>query len=126
MKKYGLLTCFLIIIFQNVFAIDVSKYRFHIMPETSYYGGIQSMAKDSLGRMWYTGPDALFMYDGNNFYQLNDIVFSIKPKVKWGFGSVVRDKKGNLFDLTYQGEHHDVEKSIFWIVNKRWWIISHY
>lgn len=103
MKKYGLLACFLILLFQSVFAIDVSKYRFHIMPETSYYGGIQSMAKDSLGRMWYTGPDALFMYDGNNFYQLNDIVFSIKPKVKWGFGSVVRDKKGNLFLSTGHG-----------------------
>lgn len=103
MKKYGLLACFLILLCKSVFAIDVSKYRFHIMPETSYYGGIQSMAKDSLGRMWYTGPDALFMYDGNNFYQLNDIVFSIKPKVKWGFGSVIRDKKGNLFLSTGHG-----------------------
>jgi len=103
MKKYGLLACFLILLLQSAFAIDVSKYRFHIMPETSYYGGIQSMAKDSLGRMWYTGPDALFMYDGNSFYQLNDIVFSIKPKVKWGFGSVIRDKKGNLFLSTGHG-----------------------
>jgi len=86
MKKYGLIAFFLIFLLQNVLAIDISKYRFHTMPETSYYGGIQSIAKDSLGRMWYTGPDALFMYDGNSFYQLNDIVFAIQPKVKWGYG----------------------------------------
>jgi len=103
MKKYGLIAFFLIFLLQNVLAIDISKYRFHTMPETSYYGGIQSIAKDSLGRMWYTGPDALFMYDGNSFYQLNDIVFAIQPKVKWGYGSLIRDKKGNLFLGTGHG-----------------------
>lgn len=97
MKKYVLVACLITLLFQSVFAIDISKYRFHIMPETSYYGGIQSIAKDSLGRMWYTGPDALFMYDGNSFYQLDDVVFAIKPKGKWGYGSIVRDKTGNLF-----------------------------
>ncbi|MFN0256942.1 hybrid sensor histidine kinase/response regulator transcription factor [Pedobacter ureilyticus] len=103
MKKYVLVAFLATLLFQSVFAIDISKYRFHVMPETSYYGGIQSIAKDSLGRMWYTGPDALFMYDGNSFYQLNDIVFAIQPKVKWGYGSVVRDKKGNLFLSTGHG-----------------------
>ena len=73
MKKYTLVACLITLLFQSVSAIDISKYRFHIMPETSYYGGIQSIAKDSLGRMWYTGPDALFMYDGNTFYQLNEV-----------------------------------------------------
>lgn len=33
----------------------------------------------------------------------------------WVFHTVWQDKKGNLFDITYQGELHDVEKSIFWI-----------
>ncbi|WP_199117502.1 hybrid sensor histidine kinase/response regulator transcription factor [Pedobacter sp. ASV28] len=103
MKKYVLVACFITLLFHSVFDIDISKYRFHVMPETSYYGGIQSIAKDSLGRMWYTGPDALFMYDGNSFYQLNDIVFAIQPKVKWGYGSVIRDKKGNLFLGTGHG-----------------------
>ncbi|WAC39561.1 two-component regulator propeller domain-containing protein [Pedobacter sp. SL55] len=97
MKKYVLVACLITLLFQSVYAIDISKYRFHIMPETSYYGGIQSIAKDSLGRMWYTGPDALFMYDGNSFYQLDDVVFAIKPKGKWGYGSIVIDKTGNLF-----------------------------
>jgi len=87
------------------------------MPETSYYGGIQSIAKDSLGRMWYTGPDALFMYDGNSFYQLNDIVFAIQPTVKWGYGSIIRDKKGNLFLGTGHGLlKFDYEKFSFDLV----------
>jgi len=103
MKKYILFACFFTLLFQSVFAIDISKYRFHVMPETSYYGGIQSIAKDSLGRIWYTGPDALFMYDGSSFYQLNDIVFAIQPKLKWGYGSVIRDKKGSLFVSTGHG-----------------------
>src|SRR5690606_8359149 len=97
MKKFGLLICVIAFFWQYVLAIDVSRYRFHLMPETSYYGGIQSIAKDSLGRIWYTGPDALFMYDGNSFYQLNDIISAIKPKHKWGYGSLIRDRKGNLF-----------------------------
>lgn len=103
MKKYILVVGLITLLFQHIFGIDIATYRFHTMPETSYYGGIQSIAKDSLGRMWYTGPDALFMYDGNNFYQLNDIVFAIQPKVKWGYGALVRDKKGNLFLGTGHG-----------------------
>lgn len=103
MKKYGLFIFLITFLFQDVFAIDISKYRFHIMPETSYYGGIQSIAKDSLGRMWYTGPDALFMYDGNSFYQLNDLVVALQPKLKWNYGSVIRDKKGNIFLETGHG-----------------------
>ena len=87
------------------------------MPETSYYGGIQSIAKDSLGRIWYTGPDALFMYDGNSFYQLNDIVSAIKPAQKWGYGSLIRDKKGNLFLASGQGLlKFDYERFSFHVV----------
>ena len=33
----------------------------------------------------------------------------------WVFHTVWQDKKGNLIDITSQGELHDVEKSIFWI-----------
>ncbi|MEJ5961541.1 hybrid sensor histidine kinase/response regulator transcription factor [Pedobacter immunditicola] len=117
MKKFSLIAIFVVIFLQGVFAIDISKYRFHVMPETSYYGGIQSIAKDSLGRMWYTGPDALFMYDGNSFYQLNDIVFAIQPKLKWGYGSLIRDKKGNLFLGTGHGLlKFDYEKFSFKLV----------
>lgn len=80
--------------------MDTSRYRFHVMPETSYYGGIQSIAKDSLGRIWYTGTDAIFMYDGNSFHQLNELVSSLKPTVRWGYGSLISTRKGDLFLYT--------------------------
>lgn len=97
MEKNCLATIFFILAFRMLYAIDASAYRFHVMPETSYYGGIQSICKDSLGRIWYTGPDALFMYDGNRFHQLNELVSNISPKVKWGYGNLLTDKSGQLY-----------------------------
>lgn len=102
-KFIFLFFCFCSLLFKSAFAIDISRYRFHLMPETSYYGGIQSITKDSLGRIWYTGPDAVFMYDGNKFYQLNDLVSASNPKVKWAFGTLITDKKGRLFLATNHG-----------------------
>jgi signal transduction histidine kinase/ligand-binding sensor domain-containing protein/DNA-binding response OmpR family regulator len=102
-KLIFLFSCSCILLLQSVFAIDISRYRFHVMPETSYYGGIQSITKDSLGRIWYTGPDAVFMYDGNGFYQLNDLVSVSNPKVKWAFGTLVTDREGRLFVATNHG-----------------------
>jgi len=98
-----LLFCCCAFLLQSAAAIDISRYRFHVMPETSYYGGIQSITKDSLGRIWYTGPDAVFMYDGNSFYQLNELASKSNPKVKWAYGSLVTDKKGGLFLATNHG-----------------------
>ena len=95
--------CFCILLFNSALAIDISRYRFHVMPETSYYGGIQSITKDGLGRIWYTGPDAVFMYDGNSFYQLNEIVSASNPKIKWAYGTLITDKKGRLFLATNHG-----------------------
>ena len=37
-----------------LWAIDSRNYRFHQMSETSYYGGINSVAKDSIGRVWFS------------------------------------------------------------------------
>lgn len=87
----------------KVTAIDFSQYRFHVMPETSYYGGIQSIAKDSLGRIWYTGPDAIFVYDGNSFRQLNELVSITEPASKWRFGMLLKDKVGRFFLTTNHG-----------------------
>ncbi len=100
MRKYSLLFCFFIFFLQGVFAMDTSRYRFHVMPETSYYGGIQSIAKDSLGRIWYTGTDAIFMYDGNSFHQLNELVSVLNPSVRWGYGSLIASREGELFLFT--------------------------
>ncbi|WP_211660288.1 hybrid sensor histidine kinase/response regulator transcription factor [Pedobacter nototheniae] len=92
-----------ILLIKGAFALDISRYRFHLMPDNPYYGGIQSITKDSLGRIWYTGPDAVFMYDGNSFYQLNDIVSASNPKVKWAYGTIITDKGGRLFLATNHG-----------------------
>jgi len=98
-----LLFCCCILAFQGAFAIDISRYRFHVMSDTYYYGGIQSITKDKLGRIWYTGPDAIFMYDGNNSYQLNELVSASQPKLKWGYGTIITDKAGRLFLATNHG-----------------------
>lgn len=104
MRKSGFLfVCFVTLFYSHVFGLDISRYRFHIMPETSYYGGIQSITKDKLGRIWYTGPDAVFMYDGNSFYQLNDLASASNPKVKWAYGTLITDKAGALYLATNHG-----------------------
>ena len=53
------------------------------MPETSYYGGIHSIAKDSVGRMWFSGYDALFMYNGTSFVRMTDLVTNLLPNSYW-------------------------------------------
>ncbi|PWG81145.1 hybrid sensor histidine kinase/response regulator [Pararcticibacter amylolyticus] len=73
------------------------------MPETSYYGGIHSITKDSIGRIWFSGYDALFMYNGNSFIQMNDLVTSHSPGVYWAYGQVITDKSKRLYVATNQG-----------------------
>ncbi len=98
-----LLSIIAIAFFQEAYAIDSTHYRFRVMPETSYYGGIQSIAKDSLGRIWYTGPDAVFVYDGSSFYQLNELASASEPGSKWRFGTLLQDNEGRLFLTTNHG-----------------------
>lgn len=85
------------------FALNISDYRFHTMPETSYYGGIHSITKDSIGRIWFSGYDALFVYNGNSFEQMNDLVTSILPSSYWAYGQVITDKSKRLYVGTNQG-----------------------
>ena len=54
--------------------------RFHAMPETSYYGGIHSIAKDSLGRIWFSGFDAIYMYNGVSFTLMNEYITRQAPE----------------------------------------------
>lgn len=68
---------------------NVRDYRFHSMPETTYYGGIHSIAKDSVGRIWFSGYDALFMYNGSSFERMNEGVSSLSPSSYWMYGQVV-------------------------------------
>ena len=67
-------------------ALNIPDYRFHTMPETSYYGGIHSIAKDSVGRMWFSGYDALFMYNGTSFVRMTDLVTNLLPNSYWSYG----------------------------------------
>lgn len=83
-------------------AFEATDYRFHTMPETSYYGGIHSIAKDSVGRMWFSGYDALFMYNGSAFVRMNDLVADLAPSSYLSYGQVVTDKEQRL----YVGTNH--------------------
>lgn len=85
------------------FAFNLSDYRFHTMPETSYYGGIHSIAKDSIGRIWFSGYDALFMYNGKSFVQMNELVTSHSPGYYWTYGQVITDSSGKLYVATNHG-----------------------
>ena len=68
MKRLALLSlCAFVATSISLDALNLSDYRFHSMPETSYYGGVHSIAKDSVGRIWFTGSDAVYMYDGISF-----------------------------------------------------------
>ena len=73
------------------------------MPETSYYGGIHSIVKDSIGRIWFSGYDALFVYNGNSFIQMNDLVTKLLPDTYWAYGQVVTDSAKKLYVATNQG-----------------------
>lgn len=79
---------------------EFPEYRFHTMSETSYYGGIHSIAKDSTGRMWFSGFDALFMYDGTDFIRMDGKVSVIAPDENWSYGKIAVDGDGNLFVAT--------------------------
>ncbi|RAV31021.1 hybrid sensor histidine kinase/response regulator transcription factor [Sinomicrobium soli] len=76
------------------------------MKETSYYGGIHSITKDSIGRIWFSGYDALFVYDGNSFVQMNDLVTCHSPMSHWTYGQVITDKSGQLYVATNHGLLH--------------------
>ena len=69
---------------------NLSDYRFHSLPETSYYGGVHSIAKDSIGRIWFSGSDAVYLYDGIAFNRCNEKLISDAPDAYWTFLQVVK------------------------------------
>ncbi|MFV0390437.1 MAG: response regulator [Paludibacteraceae bacterium] len=73
------------------------------MPETAYYGGIHSIVKDSIGRIWFSGYDALFAYNGNSFTQMNDLVTKLLPNSYWSYGQVITDSSKRLYVGTNHG-----------------------
>lgn len=95
-----------------------AELRFHAMPETSYYGGIHSIAKDSLGRIWFSGFDAIYMYNGDSFTRMNEYITRQEPERYWSFGWLVTDKNGVLYAATNHGlqrfdcSHHRFERAL--------------
>ena len=101
--RFVLLLVFFVLCSGTGHAIQLPDYRFYSMPETSYYGGIHSIAKDRIGRIWFSGYDALFVYDGNTYTQMNDLVTCHSPMSYWTYGRVVTDSSGALYVATNRG-----------------------
>ncbi|MDR2627369.1 MAG: hybrid sensor histidine kinase/response regulator, partial [Dysgonamonadaceae bacterium] len=101
-KSIHILFC-LSLFFCDIHSIDLSRYRFHTIPATHYYHGIMGITKDSIGRIWYNGRDALFMYDGNAFNQMDPYLTPLFPRTSWVYKTVFTDKNKRLFVVTNQG-----------------------
>lgn len=84
-------------------SLNVNEYRFHSLPETSYYAGIHSIAKDSIGRIWFSGSDAVYMYDGIAFNRCNDRITGFAPDSWWTFLQIVKAGDGNIYVGTNHG-----------------------
>lgn len=99
-----IVTCFLFFsaVVRGV-GLDLSDYRFYTLPETSYYGGIHSIAKDSIGRLWFSAYDALFVYNGNSFIPMNERITSLAPGSYWSYGQVVTGRSKQLYVGTNHG-----------------------
>ena len=77
--------------------------RFHALPETSYYGGIHSIATDSLGRLWFSGADAVFRFGGDSFENMTRLVTSQEPERPWSMGFLTTDREERLYLATNHG-----------------------
>lgn len=98
MKLLPVILSFLVSV--SSYAIDIRNYRFHQMPETSYYGGINSVVKDTVGRIWFSGTDALFMFNGHSFENMS---VSAPGHAPVDYRRLVRDIKGRLYAATSAG-----------------------
>ena len=99
LRRPGLLISLLLLPVVNQAAI----LRFHTMPETSYYGGIHSIAKDSLGRIWFSGFDAIYMYNGDSFTRMNEYITRQDPERYWSMGWLITDRNKVLYAATNHG-----------------------
>ena len=93
----------MLILLLCAFTAGAAELRFHTMPETGYYGGIHSIAKDSLGRIWFSGFDAVYMYNGDSFIRMNDSITVQEPERYWSMGWLVTDADNRLYLATNHG-----------------------
>ena len=83
---------------ESASAVEIPQYEFHYVPNNAYYGGIHGIAKDKVGRIWFSGHEALCLYDGNGFRRMEDEVMGIAPMDPWNFGEVkIAGSEGRLF-----------------------------
>lgn len=82
---------------------EIPLYSFHTVENTTYYGGIHSIAKDKVGRIWFSGHEALCMYDGSDFVRMEEQVTRIAPPDSWNFGEVKTAGKDRLL---FVGSNH--------------------
>lgn len=81
----------------RAYPLDSRNYRFHTMPETMYHAGIHSIAKDSIGRIWFSGYDAVYRYDGNLYTRFEGQISSMLPQDYWNFGQMAIDDQRRLY-----------------------------
>ncbi len=77
--------------------------RFHTMPDGSYYGGIHSIARDSIGRIWFSGADAVYSFDGERFRSMTERLTRQQPEVLWSLGALITDREEQLYLATNRG-----------------------
>ena len=80
--------------------------RFHMVPDASYFGGIHSIVRDSLGRIWFSGAEAVFMYDGSQFALKNTLMTCQQAESYWQFGHLVLDEYRQM----YVASNHGLQK----------------
>ncbi len=103
MKRICLALHLVLFFICGINAIDLSRYQFHTIPAIHYYHGILDITKDSIGRIWYNGRDALFMYDGNSFKQMDQYVAKLFTRTSWTYNKVFTDINQQLLVTTSQG-----------------------
>ncbi|MGM9766246.1 MAG: two-component regulator propeller domain-containing protein, partial [Candidatus Cryptobacteroides sp.] len=81
------------------------EYRFHPIPETSYYGGVHSITKDSTGRMWFSGAEAVYTFDGESFTKMDNLITAKDRRAFWSFGQLLMGGNGgnHLYIASNQG-----------------------
>ena len=53
--------------------------------------------------MWFSGYDALFMYNGTSFVRMTALVTNLSPNSYWSYGQVITDNRKGLYVGTNQG-----------------------
>lgn len=82
---------------------DYSQYRFHPIASTPYYHGFQNVVKDSIGRLWYNGRDALFMFDGNTHHEMGKAMSNISSSNDWVYNHLILDASKQIIVATNYG-----------------------